>query len=130
MNARTDVHWLPGLDPREAAGRLLAYADAGADGVFVPGLTGHRAVRDLVAAVPVPLNVLWAPELSVREAADLGVARVSTGSGPYRHALAAAVASATATRDSRPAEGPPPIAYAALQTLLADGSGGEDPARG
>ncbi len=86
VNARTDVY-LRGLTAperaaEEAIARGLRYRDAGADGFFVPALVEPAAIRQVVAGVPLPLNVLVRARLpSVSELAALGVRRVSVGSG-------------------------------------------------
>ena len=63
LNARTDTFWLaegkPDMD--ETLRRVRAFAEAGADGVFVPGITADDDVRAVVDAVDVPLNVLFTP---------------------------------------------------------------------
>ncbi|MBV6701412.1 isocitrate lyase/phosphoenolpyruvate mutase family protein [Kitasatospora aureofaciens] len=94
VNARTDVflHQLGDPDGRldEAVRRLLAYVEAGADGVFVPGVADPATIAALVEAVPAPLNVLAGPgSPSVPELAKLGVARVSLGPGLAKAAFAA-----------------------------------------
>ncbi|MFB7910286.1 isocitrate lyase/phosphoenolpyruvate mutase family protein [Kitasatospora sp. NPDC056076] len=94
LNARTDV-FLHGLgEPEgrldEAVRRLRAYVEAGADGVFVPGVADPETIAALVAAVPAPLNVLAAPGApTVAELAKLGVARISLGPGLAKVAYAA-----------------------------------------
>ncbi len=86
VNARTDVY-LRALTPperaaEEAIARGLRYRDAGADGLFVPAIVEPAAIRQVVAAVPLPLNVLVRAGLpSVAELGELGVRRVSVGSG-------------------------------------------------
>ncbi len=62
--------------------RLLAYAKAGADVVYAPGLRHLDDIQRLVQAVaPTPVNVLLiSPSLTVPDLAALGVRRVSTGS--------------------------------------------------
>ena len=64
VNARIDTYWLgrPSLD--ETLERAQAYVDAGADGIFVPGVTDEREIAALAEALPVPLNVLFAPARS------------------------------------------------------------------
>ncbi|WP_432987869.1 isocitrate lyase/PEP mutase family protein [Dactylosporangium sp. CA-233914] len=100
VNARTDTHWLRAGDVREAVRRARMYQDAGADGVFVPGMSDRSEISEIVEALAVPLNVLALPSgPSVRELAALGVARVSMGSLLFRASLAAVVETATAVRD-------------------------------
>lgn len=102
VNARTDTHWAGGRSIAEAETRVRAYAAAGADGVFVPGLAGPADVERIVAAAGVPLNLLFLPgRVTLAGLAELGVARVSLGSLPYRMALAAAAETALAVRDGR-----------------------------
>ncbi|MGA8117378.1 MAG: isocitrate lyase/phosphoenolpyruvate mutase family protein [Actinocatenispora sp.] len=102
VNARVDTYWL-GEDATVAATleRCVAYVDAGADGVFVPGVSDPDVLKRLASAVRVPLNVLVVPDLSLVELAALGVRRVSTGSLPYRAAVDAAVSVAEAVRAGR-----------------------------
>ncbi|NSC20193.1 isocitrate lyase/phosphoenolpyruvate mutase family protein [Streptomyces albus subsp. chlorinus] len=120
VNARTDTHWL-GCRREETAGRLARYEQAGADGVFVPGLGDRDAIAALVAGLGVPLNILWSPAgPSPTELAALGVRRISLGSLLYRGALAAAVATAKALREGRPAD-PPALAYDEVQRLAPGG---------
>ncbi|PZG09685.1 isocitrate lyase/phosphoenolpyruvate mutase family protein [Micromonospora craterilacus] len=103
VNARTDTHWQRPGDLAEAVRRVRAYADAGADGVFVPGLAEPADIAAMVAAVDVPVNILFLPgRHSVADLTELGVRRVSTGSLLFRAALAAAVDTAVAVRDGRP----------------------------
>ncbi|QWF83553.1 isocitrate lyase/PEP mutase family protein [Amycolatopsis sp. CA-230715] len=115
VNARVDTYWL-GTEPESTVDRALAYVDAGADGVFVPGTTDPEVLRAVTSAVPVPVNVLANPALSLAELARLGVRRVSTGSLPYRAAVRAATSAAVAVRDG----GVPPAAasYPELQARL------------
>jgi 2-methylisocitrate lyase-like PEP mutase family enzyme len=114
VNARVDTYWSD-QDVPATLDRALAYVDAGADGIFVPGPIGRDALRRLTAAIPVPVNVL--PVLPLDELAALGVRRVSTGSLPYRAAIDTAVAVATEVRDGHPAR--PATPYPRLQERLA-----------
>ncbi|MEV7972231.1 isocitrate lyase/phosphoenolpyruvate mutase family protein [Cellulomonas sp. NPDC089187] len=60
--------------------RLRAYAAAGADCVYAPGLRSLDEVATVVRAVPVPVNVLaWADGPTVAELGSVGVRRVSVG---------------------------------------------------
>jgi 2-methylisocitrate lyase-like PEP mutase family enzyme len=103
VNARVDNYWfgqeatLPSVLERAAM-----YVTAGADGIFIPFTPGALAPEDLAticSEVPVPLNVLVDPNLTLSELTRLGVRRVSTGSLPYRAAVDAAVAVAASVRD-------------------------------
>ncbi|MFH9733973.1 isocitrate lyase/phosphoenolpyruvate mutase family protein [Streptomyces sp. NPDC017260] len=103
VNARTDTYWLgDGESAGAGAGRVTetmrrldAYREAGADGVFVPGLTDPGRIAALAAHVDVPLNVLYSPTgPTLPHLADLGVRRVSLGSLLYRRALGAALETA------------------------------------
>jgi 2-methylisocitrate lyase-like PEP mutase family enzyme len=65
----------------EAIARLEAFADAGADCLFAPGIRSVEEIRALVAALsPKPINLLMAgPGLELAAIAALGVRRVSVG---------------------------------------------------
>ncbi|GAA2729232.1 isocitrate lyase/phosphoenolpyruvate mutase family protein [Streptomyces nogalater] len=92
VNARTDTHWAGDGDEKDTLRRLDAYQAAGADGVFVPGVTDPERIAALVRHTEVPLNVLYSPAgPPLARLADLGVRRVSLGSLLYRRALGAAV---------------------------------------
>jgi 2-methylisocitrate lyase-like PEP mutase family enzyme len=89
VNARIDTYLrgVGGVD--ETVARATAYLAAGADGVFVPGVTDPDTIATLVAAVPAPVNVLAGPGApAVPELAELGVARVSLGSSVAQTAYA------------------------------------------
>lgn len=96
INARTDVFF---QQPREqhddamvaeAVGRAHAYAEAGADGLFVPGLADIDLIARLAEASPLPLNIMVGDTTPpVGALAERGVARVSYGPGPYLVAMKA-----------------------------------------
>lgn len=84
-------------DPlREALRRLAAYAEAGADCLYAPGLrTGDQVAEVVRAVAPKPVNVLVSgPGFSVRELEDLGVRRISVGGALARAAWGAFVRAA------------------------------------
>ncbi|WP_299657690.1 oxaloacetate decarboxylase [uncultured Tateyamaria sp.] len=88
---------LTGTLPRDAVcARISAFAKAGADVVFVPGLTSLEDVTAVVqAAGDTPVSVLIgarSPDLTIANLANAGVARVSVGSGMARAAYGAAMA--------------------------------------
>jgi 2-methylisocitrate lyase-like PEP mutase family enzyme len=90
INARTDVYLRGADDPEAALLRGQAYARAGADCVFVPGVVDRQTIKALVEGIDAPVSVLARPGApSVSELQDLGVARVSFGPGPMGVALAA-----------------------------------------
>ncbi|MEV5279465.1 isocitrate lyase/phosphoenolpyruvate mutase family protein [Streptomyces sp. NPDC052811] len=103
LNARTDTYWLS-VDASVSATleRARRYVDAGADGIFVPGVAEEADIAAVTKAVPVPVNVLHQPSLGLGRLAELGVRRVSTGSLLFRAALHATVATAVAVRDGMP----------------------------
>jgi methylisocitrate lyase len=78
-------------DLRETIRRLVAYAEAGADCLFAPGLPSIADVADVVRAVaPKPVNVVATSTLfTVAQLADVGVRRISTGGSLTRVALTA-----------------------------------------
>ncbi len=92
INARTDVY-LDQVGPpegrfAEAMRRGRIYREAGADCIFVPGVTEKTVIEALVAELACPVNVLAvAGSPSVAELSKAGVARISLGSGPMRAAL-------------------------------------------
>ncbi|SEG80579.1 2-Methylisocitrate lyase, PEP mutase family [Saccharopolyspora kobensis] len=127
LNARTDTYWLgtaPSLS--DTIDRAARYAAAGADGIFVPGMTAAEDIRALVDAVRLPVNILFQPGMDLGELAALGVRRVSMGSLLYRAALHGAITTARAVRDGSPVAAGVP-GYSAVQDYvggLRRGSGG------
>ncbi|WP_149825104.1 isocitrate lyase/phosphoenolpyruvate mutase family protein [Streptomyces tailanensis] len=130
VNARTDTYWLGRQKDEtgarlavndireETQARLAVYEQAGADGVFVPGLSDPDGIAALLATLVVPLNILYAPTgPTLADLTALGVARVSLGSLLYRRALAAAVTTASAIRDDRPSD-LPALSYTEVQALV------------
>jgi 2-methylisocitrate lyase-like PEP mutase family enzyme len=69
--------------------RLQAYSAAGADCLYAPGIKTREEIAAVVKAVhPKPVNLLIASGLSLQEAADLGVRRISVGGSLARAAWA------------------------------------------
>jgi 2-methylisocitrate lyase-like PEP mutase family enzyme len=117
VNARTDTHWLR-TRQGETYDRLRAYRDAGADGVFVPGLADPAVISELTSTIDLPLNLLYRPGgPSVAELGELGVRRVSLGSLPFRAALGAALETVTGIRDGEPEAGRDAVSYDEVQRL-------------
>jgi methylisocitrate lyase len=91
INARTDVFLQPG-EARigEAIARSHAYAAAGADGIFAPGLEDIQLISQLVEGSPLPVNIMVGDRTpSLGALAARGVARVSHGPRPYLLAIQA-----------------------------------------
>ena len=92
LTARSEVvlHGHPG-GLAEALTRLTAYAEAGADVLYAPGLKTADAVSEVVrAADPLPVNVLvGSAGFTTRQLEDLGVRRISTGAALARSAWVA-----------------------------------------
>jgi 2-methylisocitrate lyase-like PEP mutase family enzyme len=91
INARTDLYLHPVGDPAtrfdQSCQRLRAYINAGADCVFVPGVTDEDTLRRFVETLRFPLNVLAAAGTPpIPRLQELGVARVSVGSALSRAA--------------------------------------------
>jgi 2-methylisocitrate lyase-like PEP mutase family enzyme len=98
LTGRCEV-WLVGQpDPlRVALERLVAYAEAGADCLYAPGVREPDEIEKIVKAVsPKPVNVLMhgPGALTVSNLADLGVRRVSVGSALARVAWGAFIRAA------------------------------------
>lgn len=102
INARTDLFLKAAPQEHEglvgaALERAHAYAEAGADGFFVPGLVDETLIATVCSKCPLPVNVMMTPSAPpAPRLAELGVARISHGPGPYRLAMQALAAAATA----------------------------------
>jgi 2-methylisocitrate lyase-like PEP mutase family enzyme len=82
----------------EAITRLQAYADAGADVLYAPGIRAPEDIAALVDALrPYPINVLMGSDtgLTVADLAELGVRRISVGSALSRVAWGAFLSAAS-----------------------------------
>jgi 2-methylisocitrate lyase-like PEP mutase family enzyme len=100
LTGRTDnfLNGRPDLD--DTIRRLTAFAEAGAEVLYAPGLPTMEAIVAVVRAVaPKPVNVLIGPDQGVVPLAELstaGVRRVSVGGALYRVALSAMADTAAA----------------------------------
>lgn len=98
LTGRAECFLVGHPDPlNEAIRRLTAYAQAGADVLYAPGLKTRDDIRAVVEAVaPKPVNVLMsAPTgLAAADLAELGVRRISVGSALARVAWGAAMRTA------------------------------------
>ncbi len=126
LNARTDVFLGqvgdPGTRLEHAVERGRAYLAAGADCIFVPGVIDPSVITALVQGIDGPVSILAVPgSPPLTELKAFGVARISTGSGPYRAALSlartmAGEADGAGTLDSMIAA---QVAFADAQALFA-----------
>lgn len=98
---RNENFRVPEMSVSDSIARAVAYADAGADCLFVPSITDPGAVTELVAAVaPKPVNVLVQEfDDRIRALAALGVRRCSVGGSLARRAWAAVDEAAVILRD-------------------------------
>jgi 2-methylisocitrate lyase-like PEP mutase family enzyme len=94
VNARTDVFFQSPAAAHDGAmvdaalERARAYAEAGASGLFVPGVVADALIARIAEASPLPVNIMAMPGVpDRRRLAELGVARISHGPGPYRGAM-------------------------------------------
>lgn len=96
LTARSEGFIVGRPDLAETLRRLVAYADAGADCLYAPGISTSEQIAAVVAAVrPRPINVLVSgPGATVRDLAALGVRRISVGSALARVAWSAFMRSA------------------------------------
>jgi 2-methylisocitrate lyase-like PEP mutase family enzyme len=94
--ARTEILLADPAARTPAIDKLVAFADAGADCLYAPGVKDKADIAAMVRAVaPKPVNVLmFAPGLSVAELAELGVRRISVGGALARVAWAAMISAA------------------------------------
>jgi 2-methylisocitrate lyase-like PEP mutase family enzyme len=82
--------------------RLQAFAKAGADVLYAPGLRDLATIRQVAAAVSKPINIVMSaadPDITTQQLADAGVKRISVGGSLSRLAFAAVRDAAIAMRD-------------------------------
>lgn len=94
INARTDIFLKAAPETHDEAmledamARAKAYADAGANGFFAPGLKDEGMIARLCESTELPVNIIALPGTpDTATLASLGVARISYGPVPYRHML-------------------------------------------
>jgi 2-methylisocitrate lyase-like PEP mutase family enzyme len=127
INARIDVY-LYELAPEparveETLARAKRYREAGASGIFVPGVVDPAEIRTIAAAVGLPLNVLAWPGLPpAAELTRLGARRLSAGSGiteaVFGHAATLARAFLVEGRSDPLAEGA--MSFGEINALVAE----------
>ena len=90
INARSDVFLQSAAETHNldllelAIARAQAYAEVGASGLFLPGLMDLRLIAAAVKRSPLPMNIMMGGhELTRRQLAEVGVARISHGPEPF-----------------------------------------------
>lgn len=95
LTARAENYLRGNPDLRDTIARLQAYEEAGADVLYAPALDSPEDLRELIASVDLPVNVLARRGTpSVAQLTALGVKRVSVGGGFAFAALGAVVGAA------------------------------------
>jgi 2-methylisocitrate lyase-like PEP mutase family enzyme len=80
LTARAENYLHGRKDLADTIARLQAYQEAGADVLFAPRVVDPAELRQLLAAVDVPVSVLVTPDApTIGELAELGVSRISVG---------------------------------------------------
>jgi 2-methylisocitrate lyase-like PEP mutase family enzyme len=103
FTARAENYLHGRCDLDDTIRRLQAFAAAGADVLYAPGLRDLETIRQVVAAVQKPVNVVMSsadPEITARQLAEAGVKRISVGGALSRLAYAAVRDAAVAMRDA------------------------------
>jgi len=102
LTARAENFLYGRLDLADTIRRLQAFADAGADVLYAPGLPSLAAIREVCKSVTKPVNVVMGLQgalFSVDELAGAGVKRVSVGGAFARAALGGFIRAAREVKD-------------------------------
>jgi 2-methylisocitrate lyase-like PEP mutase family enzyme len=99
LTARAENHIRGNPELGDTIARLQAFAAAGADVLYAPGLRTAEEVHEICRAVAKPVNVLALPGLSVAEVVAAGARRISVGGSLTWVAVDAMASAATAIRD-------------------------------
>jgi 2-methylisocitrate lyase-like PEP mutase family enzyme len=101
LTARAENYLHGRQDLADTIARLQAYQEAGADVLFAPRVVDPGDLRQLLAAVDLPVSVLVLPGApTVGELGELGVSRISVGGAIAVAAYGAAIAAVTELRDA------------------------------
>ena len=102
LTARAENYLVGKPDLKDTIERLQAYQEAGADVLYAPGLTSKDDIATLVRSVDRPVNVLMGiqgVQLTLSDLSEIGVRRISVGSGLARVALGAFLRAAREMRE-------------------------------
>jgi 2-methylisocitrate lyase-like PEP mutase family enzyme len=109
LTGRAECYLVSHPEPlAESIRRLRAYSEAGADVLYAPGVRERAEIKAIVEAVaPKPVNVLmsWNGGFRLADLAELGVRRVSVGSGLARSAWAGFIRAAKGMAETGSFEG-------------------------
>lgn len=109
INARTDAYWLKiGEEDQRlkmTIDRAKAYIEAGADCVFVPSAFEETLIQQLIDGIDAPLNIVANPVfMDIERLSDIGVKRLSIGSGAVRMVFANLIESAKELSENKSIE--------------------------
>jgi 2-methylisocitrate lyase-like PEP mutase family enzyme len=80
INARIDTYFHRENPLLETIERAKAYVESGASGIFIPGITNEKEIKEIALNVNAPLNVLSLPGLTnCNKLKEIGVKRFSFG---------------------------------------------------
>ena len=102
LTARAENYLVGKPDLNDTIARLQAYQEAGADVLYAPGLTSKNDIAAVVSSLHRPVNVLMGLQgvtITLAELSEIGVKRVSVGSGLARCALGAFLRAAREMRE-------------------------------
>jgi 2-methylisocitrate lyase-like PEP mutase family enzyme len=100
LTARAENYLHGRVDLQDTIARLVAYQEAGADVLFAPRVVDPGDLRQVLAAVDLPVSVLVLPGApTVGELAELGISRISVGGAIAVAAYGAAINAVTELRD-------------------------------
>ncbi|QHJ09896.1 hypothetical protein FX988_00104 [Paraglaciecola mesophila] len=104
LNVRTDTYLLGGGDNEQiladTQARIALYQQAGADGIFVPGVMALPDIRAIVNTTDLPVNVMCMPGLAnFTELKACGVKRISMGNFVYENMLGSLATTLTHIRE-------------------------------
>ena len=89
LTARAENYLFGRRDLDNTIKRLQAYQEAGANVLYAPGLAGKDEIAAVVSSLDRPVNVLASAGFTLAELSEIGVKRISVGSGLTRAAFGA-----------------------------------------
>jgi 2-methylisocitrate lyase-like PEP mutase family enzyme len=99
LTARAENYLFGRRDLDNTIKRLQAYQKAGANVLYAPGLASRDEIAAVLSSLDRPLNVLAGAGLTLAELSEIGVKRISVGSGLARAAFGAFLRAAQEMRD-------------------------------